>query len=59
MQSFITGIPPVRRSRLWLHRRSLHILDEIPSTVLVAVNRSPCHLHTSCTAPARARVAVL
>jgi len=30
MQSFITGIPPVRRSRLWLHRRSLHILDEIP-----------------------------
>ena len=29
MQTFITGIPPVRRNRLWLHRRSLPILDEI------------------------------
>jgi hypothetical protein len=30
-----------------------------PSTVLVAVNRSPCHLHMSCIAPAHTRVAVL
>jgi len=32
---------------------------KIPSTVLVAVNRSPCHLHTSRIAPAHARVALL
>jgi hypothetical protein len=38
---------------------SLPILDEIPSTVLVAANRSSCHLHMSCIASAHARVAVL
>jgi hypothetical protein len=59
IQTFITGIPPLRRNRLWLHRRTLHIPDKIPFIVPVAVNRSPCHLHTPCIAPAHARVAVL
>jgi len=30
MQTFITGIPPVRRNRLWRHRRGLPILDQDP-----------------------------
>ena len=48
MQTVITGIFPVRRYRLWLHRRSLSILDRIPSTVLVAVT----DFHAICTSPA-------
>ena len=42
----------MHRYQLWLHRRGLHILDRIPSTGMVAVNRSmpSAHvLHRSCT----------
>ena len=48
MQTFITGIAPVRRYRLWLHGRSLPTMDMTPSTVLVAVD----DLHAICTCPA-------
>src|ERR1700730_4044666 len=48
MQTLVTGIPPVRRNRLWLHRRSLRVVGKIhqPSWW-----RLP-DLHAICTRPA-------
>jgi len=48
MQTLVTGIPLVRRNRLWLHRRSLRVVGKIhpPSWW-----RLP-DLHAICTRPA-------
>jgi len=59
MQTFITGIPPCAGTGYGSTGAACPSWTKIPSTVLVAVNRSPCHLHTSRIAPAHARVAVL